>query len=65
MPLCLAMIVAMPTWCGRISPVLGVARRMVVAEVEEGAEVGREALRIGACRPPSLRGPHVDGRKER
>lgn len=35
------MVVAMPTWNGRVSPVLDVAGRILVVEVEKDAEISR------------------------
>ena len=36
------MKVAVPIWAGRVSPVLDVARRLVVAELEAGNEISRK-----------------------
>jgi len=36
------MKVAIPIWAGRVSPVLDVARRLVVAELEAGNEISRK-----------------------
>ena len=36
------MKVAIPIWAGRVSPVLDVARRLVVAEFEAGNEINRQ-----------------------
>ena len=38
----LVMKVAAPIWSGRLSPVLDVARRLVVAELEAGNEISRK-----------------------
>lgn len=40
------MRVAVPTWSGRISPVFDVARRLLLADIEDGEEAGREEAAI-------------------
>ena len=41
------MKVAMPIWGGRISPVFDAAGRLLVVQVEEGAEVDRSEVPLG------------------
>ena len=52
------MKVAIPTWAGRISPVLDVAKRLLVVEVERDGEVGREGATIEEV-DPGLRARRV------
>jgi predicted Fe-Mo cluster-binding NifX family protein len=40
------MRVALPTWDGRISPVLDVARRLLVVEIERNAELRRSETNL-------------------
>lgn len=42
------MKVAMPVWMGRISPVFDVARQLLVVKVEDGTEVSRCKVPLGA-----------------
>ena len=41
------MKVAIPTWNGRVSPVLDVASRLLVVEIEGGAELARSEVELG------------------
>ena len=45
------MKVGIPTWNGRISPVFDVARRLLVADIEDGKEIGREERAIEEMQP--------------
>jgi predicted Fe-Mo cluster-binding NifX family protein len=38
------MKVAIPTWCGAISPVFDVARHLLVVDIEDGAEIDRNEM---------------------
>ncbi len=40
------MRVAIPTWCGRVSPVFDVARHLLLVDVDGDTEVGREQVDI-------------------
>ena len=46
------MIIALPIWNGRISPVFDTAGRILVAEVIDGEETMREEHAIGELFPP-------------
>jgi len=50
------MKLGIPTWDGRVSPVLDVARNLLVVEVEGGVEVGRSEVGFADARP----GPRAD-----
>ena len=45
------MRIAIPTWCGRVSPVFDVAKHLVLVDVEAGAQVNRDEARIEDSRP--------------
>ena len=45
------MKVAIPTWCGRVSPVFDVARRLVLLDVEGQTEISREETGIENTEP--------------
>jgi predicted Fe-Mo cluster-binding NifX family protein len=47
MPHWLVMKIAIPTWDGRVSPVLDVARRLVVVDVQGSTEVARREAELG------------------
>lgn len=40
------MMIALPEWNGRISPVFDTAGRLIIVRIEGGAETGRESLAI-------------------
>lgn len=50
---CLGMKVAIPTWDGWVSPVLDVARRLLVVDVESNVEVSRHEADIEEPRLPA------------
>jgi len=64
LPALLLMRVGIPTWDGRVSPVLDVARRLLVVDVEGNSEVNRsEADLAGAqlgARAEQIRGLGVE-----
>ena len=41
LPLVLLMKVAIPIWTGRVSPVFDVAKNLIIAEIDQGRELGR------------------------
>ena len=41
LPLVLLMKVAIPIWAGRVSPVFDVAKNLIIAEIDQGRELGR------------------------
>jgi len=43
----MTMKVALPIWTDRISPVLDVARQLLLVDVEDGAETGRREVHVG------------------
>lgn len=45
------MKIAIPQWQGRVSPVFDVAGNLLIAEVTEGVEVGREQVSLTANDP--------------
>ena len=48
------MTVAMPIWQGRISPVLDVAGRFLVVQIENGHETSRREILVGETSPRLL-----------
>ena len=49
------MRLAIPTWNDRVSPVFDTASRLVLVDVEQGAEQGRRIVQAGADPYPTLR----------
>ena len=49
------MRLAIPTWNDRVSPVFDTASRLVLVEVEQGAEQGRRIVQVGADPYPTQR----------
>jgi len=47
----LSMKVAIPHWQGRVSPVFDVAGNLLLVEVDQGTEQGRESVRLDANGP--------------
>jgi predicted Fe-Mo cluster-binding NifX family protein len=45
------MKVAVPTWAGRISPVFDVAKRLLVVDIEDDTEIGRDETAIEQKEP--------------
>jgi predicted Fe-Mo cluster-binding NifX family protein len=46
------MRIAIPTWQGRISPVFDTAQRLLVVELQDGVEIGRNEEDLGRLLPP-------------
>jgi predicted Fe-Mo cluster-binding NifX family protein len=51
LPILSFMRVGIPTWDGRVSPVLDVARRLLVVDIDGNAEVGRSEADLAAMHP--------------
>jgi predicted Fe-Mo cluster-binding NifX family protein len=49
-----AMTVAMPIWDGRVSPVLDVAGRFLVVQIQNGSEISRREVLVAETQPPQL-----------
>lgn len=45
------MIIAIPTWMGRVSPVFDVAQHMLLIELTDEAEVARQEVRLSEAEP--------------
>jgi predicted Fe-Mo cluster-binding NifX family protein len=48
------MTIAMPSWEGRVSPLLDVAGRLLVVHIEEGLETGRQEILLSQSQPSQL-----------